>query len=76
VTGFGLFLAGTIICLKQLGLTQLAGREPHIWRVISQNAPYMAVRMIRVRNEERFIDEFVIIDGRSHDLEGRANNSF
>jgi hypothetical protein len=48
VTGFGLFLAGTIICLKQLGLTQLAGREPHIWRVISQNAPYMAVRMVRL----------------------------
>jgi hypothetical protein len=28
-----------------VGLTQLAGREPYIWRVIGQNTPYMAVGM-------------------------------
>jgi hypothetical protein len=28
-----------------IGLTQLAGREPYIWRVIGQNTPYMAVGM-------------------------------
>jgi hypothetical protein len=27
---------------SELGLTQLAGREPYIWRVIGQNTPYMA----------------------------------
>ena len=32
----------------QLGLTQLAGREPHIWRVIGQNTPYMAVGMTQL----------------------------
>jgi hypothetical protein len=31
-----------------LGLTQLAGRDPHIWRVIGQNTPYMAVRMTQL----------------------------
>jgi len=31
-----------------LGLTQLAGREPHIWRVIGQNTPYMAVGMTQL----------------------------
>jgi hypothetical protein len=31
-----------------VGLTQLAGREPHIWRVIGQNTPYMAVRMTQL----------------------------
>jgi len=33
---------------KLLGLTQLAGRESHIWRVIGQNAPYMAVGMTQL----------------------------
>jgi uncharacterized membrane protein YecN with MAPEG domain len=31
-----------------IGLTQLAGREPHIWRVIGQNTPYMAVGMTQL----------------------------
>ena len=34
--------------LSYLGLTQLAGREPHIWRVIGQNTPYMAVGMTQL----------------------------
>jgi hypothetical protein len=34
--------------LFQIGLTQLAGREPHIWRVIGQNTPYMAVGMTQL----------------------------
>ena len=33
---------------KPVGLTQLAGREPHIWRVIGQNTPYMAVGMTQL----------------------------
>ncbi len=33
---------------NEIGLTQLAGREPHIWRVIAQNAPYMAVGMTQL----------------------------
>jgi len=33
---------------KLLGLTHLAGRESHIWRVIGQNAPYMAVGMTQL----------------------------
>jgi site-specific recombinase XerD len=32
----------------KIGLTQLAGRDPHIWRVIGQNTPYMAVRMTQL----------------------------
>jgi hypothetical protein len=31
-----------------IGLTQLAGGEPHIWRVIGQNTPYMAVGMTQL----------------------------
>jgi hypothetical protein len=33
---------------NMLGLTQLAGGEPHIWRVIGQNTPYMAVGMTQL----------------------------
>jgi len=31
-----------------IGLTQLAGRELHIWRVIGQNTPYMAMGMTQL----------------------------
>jgi hypothetical protein len=40
--------AGRIILQYGIGLTQLAGRDPHIWRVIGQNTPYMAVRMTQL----------------------------
>ena len=38
----------TRVFLIKLGLTPLARREPHIWRVICQNTPYMAVRMTQL----------------------------
>jgi hypothetical protein len=37
-----------LVTANELGLTQLAGREPHIWRVIGQNTPYMAVGMTQL----------------------------
>jgi hypothetical protein len=39
------FLPGKVYLI---GLTQLAGREPHMWRVIGQNTPYMAVGMTQL----------------------------
>jgi hypothetical protein len=43
-----LWTEGKALIPCDLGLTQLAGRDPHIWRVIGQNTPYMAVRMTQL----------------------------
>jgi hypothetical protein len=56
--------------------SKLAKGERYRGYIASKRVYFYVLRVHIVRNEERFIDEFVIVDERSHDLEGRANTSF
>jgi len=54
----------------------LARGERYRGYIASKRVDFYGLRVHIVCDEEKFVHEFVIVDGRTHDLEGWANASF